>query len=222
MDQIDRVEQRLREMNRTWSDLGRAINATEQRMYNWRTPDRRGFPRNVLPGVSDFISRSVDWILTGHEPISGRLNVKEVNQDYNASQGPDTRGLVPVISWVQAGAWHEAEDHYMPGDGEQFLPCPASHGLRSYALRVEGDSMTATHGKTYPDGCIIYVDPDQAGGVTNGDRVIAKFNGEAKVTFKVFVEEAGSRFLKPLNPQYPVITDEFRIIGKVIGKWEPE
>jgi SOS-response transcriptional repressor LexA len=140
----------------------------------------------------------------------------------NVFEGPDIRGLVPLISWIQAGTWHEAEDLYEPGDAELHLPCPTSHGIHTYALRVEGDSMTSPHGKSYPDGCIIFVDPDQRGGVVSGGRVIAKLNGDNAVTFKVYIEDAGRRFLKPLNTQYPPIIEEFRILGKVIGKWEPE
>jgi SOS-response transcriptional repressor LexA len=82
--------------------------------------------------------------------------------------------------------------------------------------------MTSPHGKSYPEGCIIFVDPDQRGGIVSGDRVIAKLNGADAVTFKVYIEDAGRRFLKPLNTQYPPIIEEFRILGKVIGKWEPE
>lgn len=140
----------------------------------------------------------------------------------NTSPGPNIRGHVPLISWVQAGAWAEAEDPFEPGEGEDFLPCPASHGLHTYALRVEGDSMTAPYGRSYPAGVIIFIDPDQRGGVASGERVVAKVEGEPKVTFKVFIEDGGRRYLKPLNPQYPVIDDPFRILGKVIGAWMPE
>jgi SOS-response transcriptional repressor LexA len=146
----------------------------------------------------------------------------EASAHSNVTPGPETRGYVPLISWVQAGAWGEAVDLYAPGDGEDWLPCPTSHGPRTFALRVDGDSMTAAYGKSYPAGCIIYVDPDQRGGVVSGDRVVAKLKGSAQVTFKVFVEDAGRRFLKPLNTQYPVIDEPFGVIGKVIGKWESE
>jgi SOS-response transcriptional repressor LexA len=138
----------------------------------------------------------------------------------NIQPGPDVRGYVPIINWVQAGSWVDVED---PDVAESdWLPCPSSHGPHSYALRVEGDSMTSSYGKSYPDGCIIFVDPDQRGGVASGERVIAKLNGDNKVTFKVFVQDAGRRFLKPLNPQYPMIEEPFCILGKVIGNWEPE
>jgi SOS-response transcriptional repressor LexA len=142
--------------------------------------------------------------------------------DNNVSASPEMRGDVPVISDVQAGAWHEAIDLFEPGYAEDYLPCPSPHGPRTFALRVEGDSMTAPYGKSYPAGCIIYVDPDQIGGIANGDRVVAKINGDNGVTFKVFIEDAGKKFLKPLNPQYPSITESFRILGKVIGKYEPD
>jgi SOS-response transcriptional repressor LexA len=147
---------------------------------------------------------------------------RSLNDNSNTVPGPIVRGLVPLISWVQAGNWHEAEDIYHPGEAEDYLPCPAAHGKQSFALRVEGDSMTAPHGKSYPEGCIIFVDPDQRGGIVSGDKVIAKLNGDNAVTFKVFIEDAGIKFLKPLNQQYPTINEPFRILGKVIGKWESE
>jgi SOS-response transcriptional repressor LexA len=42
------------------------------------------------------------------------------------------------------------------------------------------------------------------------------------VTFKVYKEEDGRRWLQPLNAAHEPIRDEFRVIGTVIGKWEDE
>lgn len=143
--------------------------------------------------------------------------------NHSVEPGPDIRGRVPLISHVQAGDWDEALDHFAPGDAEDWLPVPISHGPRSYALRVRGDSMTDRRGgRSYPDGVIIFVDPDQVAGVVSGDRVIAKVADHDAVTFKVYREDAGRRFLSALNPDYEPIRDEFRIIGKVIGAWVPE
>jgi SOS-response transcriptional repressor LexA len=166
----------------------------------------------TLPGLYF----ELEQLIEGH-PVEGADLT-----DQNIKPGPNIQGLVPLISWVKAGQWHEAQDLYTPGEAEEYLPCPASHGDLTFALRVNGDSMTAPYGKSYPHGCIIFVDPDQRGGIVSGDRVIAKLNGDNAVTFKVFIDDAGTKFLKPLNPQHPSITSEFRILGKVIGKWEPE
>jgi SOS-response transcriptional repressor LexA len=75
--------------------------------------------------------------------------------------------------------------------------------------------------RSYPPGFIIYVDPDRA--VTNGCRVIAKLPESNEATFKIYSEDGGKRFLKPLNPQYPIIemTDGMIVCGVVVGgMWE--
>ena len=81
--------------------------------------------------------------------------------------------------------------------------------------------MTSRHGRSYPDGCVIFVDPAKKC-PTNGDRIIAKLDGTNEVTFKVFKEEDGRRWLQPLNENHLPIRDQFRIVGTVIGKWEYE
>ena len=75
--------------------------------------------------------------------------------------------------------------------------------------------------KSYPDGCIIFVDPSRRS-PHNGERIIAKLAGNDEVTFKVYVEDAGKSFLKPLNPQFPAIFEPFKVLGTVIYKGEPE
>lgn len=139
----------------------------------------------------------------------------------NTEEAPDIRGLVPLISWVAAGAFDVANDPLQPGDAEDWLPMPKRNGKHTYALRVRGDSMTAPHGKSYPDGCIIFVDPEKRSPST-GDRIIAKLEGTDEVTFKQFVSDAGRIWLKALNPTYPPIVEPFKVLGTIIGKWEDE
>jgi len=145
-------------------------------------------------------------------------------QHANVGPGPDTRGFVPLISWVQAGEWREAVDHLQPGDAEEWLPCPKPHSPHAFALRVRGNSMQSPYPgqKTYPEGTIIYVDPDMS--PTPGKRVVAKIRDTGEVTFKEYSEDAGRKFLRPLNPQYPVIEidEKVEIIGVVIGSYMNE
>ncbi len=170
---------------------------------------------------------AVDWITDGRGPkrqnsgiaLSSDTPHSYAHVDSDVSPGPDVKGRVPLISWVQAGVWNEAVDIYEPGYAEEWLPILQNGGNHSYALRVEGDSMTSSYGKSYPEGTIIIVNPDLRSPST-GQRVVAKLNGTNKVTFKVFVEEDGRRWLKPLNPQHPPIYDEFDVIGTVTAKYE--
>lgn len=127
---------------------------------------------------------------------------------------------VPLISWEQAAKW----PHYQPQntDKRETIICPADHGPKTYALRVRGEAMRSPYGPSYPEGCIIYIDPDKTSTVTNGDRVIARLQADGSATFKAYIEDSGQRFLKPLNPSYPVISEPFTIIGKLIGTWIAE
>jgi SOS-response transcriptional repressor LexA len=150
--------------------------------------------------------------LTVAELMSETENVSAVEKQF---------GVVPLISWVKAGDWMEAADPLQPGDAEKWLPCPVNHGSRAFALRVRGDSMTAPYGRSYPEGCIIFVDPERRSPV-NGERIIAKLAGTDEVTFKVFKEEDGRRWLQPLNPSHLPIREAFKALGTVIGKWEDE
>ncbi len=77
-------------------------------------------------------------------------------------------------------------------------------------------------GRSYPAGSVIFVDPELA--VNNGDRVIATLPSTNEATFKVLVQDAGKHYLKPINPQYPImeLTEDMQICGKVIGTFTPE
>ncbi|WP_425401227.1 LexA family protein [Algiphilus sp.] len=140
----------------------------------------------------------------------------------NVGTGVPPSGKVNVISWVEAGDFNPAADPYPPGVSEEApLYCPRSHSAYTYALRVRGDSMTSPWGKSYPEGCLIFVDPLKRS-PESGDRIIAKLSGSDQVTFKVFMRDAGRVWLKPLNTQYPAINEEFQVLGTVIGKYEDE
>lgn len=187
------------------------IGCTPQDITNWK---KRGMPAEWHIKVAHALGRSVDELL-GH--------ATEPQDQANVAQAPDSKGLIPLISWVQAGHWNGAHDPLHPGEAERWLECPATHSERTYALRVRGDSMTAPHGnaRSYPEGCIIYVDPLRKSPV-NGQRIIAKLKDSDEVTFKVFKQEDGRIWLQPINPMHQPITDQFKVLGTVIGKWEDE
>lgn len=125
-------------------------------------------------------------------------SVQEEPAIYNVQPGPEVQGLVPLISWAQAGDWQETEDPFEPGDAEMWLPCPVKHGPYTYALRVSGDSMLPR----FPDGELIFIDPDRH--PEHRQFVIVRRTETDKTTFKQFMRsEDGSAWLKPLNPNWP-------------------
>jgi SOS-response transcriptional repressor LexA len=126
----------------------------------------------------------------------------------NYDIGPEIKGKVPLISWVQAGSWSSAVDNLHPGDAEEWVETTVPIHQHTYALRVRGDSMTNPAGDpSFPDGAIIVVEPNAIGEAETmlGQYVIVKRTAEDEATFKQLVKDAGRYFLKPLNPRYPML-----------------
>ena len=97
---------------------------------------------------------------------------------------------MPLISWVQAGAWCEA--NFETHDGETWLSCPVAISGSGYALKVQGDSMTNPGpGRSYPAGCIIFVDRSRNQNRGSSDSASPSHK---QATFKVLVEDAGRQF----------------------------
>ncbi|SDG86463.1 Peptidase S24-like [Pseudomonas flavescens] len=141
----------------------------------------------------------------------------------NVEDGPRIRGMVPLISWVQAGCWNEVVDVYSVGDAEEWIPCPVAHGPRTYVLRVRGESMYNPHGRpSFRDGDFIFVDPDRP--AINKSLIIAKLDDDQEATFKQLVIEGAKQYLKALNPSWPEpiiqIHEDASISGVVISKLE--
>lgn len=126
------------------------------------------------------------------------------------------RQEAPLISWVRAGEWTGAEDPFDIGEGETWLEVPESTGPRSFWLRVVGDSMTNPAGVSVPEGSLILVDPDVS--ADNGRLVVAKLVNSNEVTFKKLIKDGGRTYLRPLNPDYPLIhvTEDCHVVGVVV------
>ncbi len=76
--------------------------------------------------------------------------------------------------------------------------------------------MTSPSGLSIPEGMLILVDTGKE--PKNGSLVIAKLTEANEATFKKLVLDGGQKFLKPLNPQYPLmhINGNCKILGVVV------
>jgi len=168
--------------------------------------------------IADAFKTTVEYLLTGSITVVRKFAQEA---DANVEPGPDLRGNVPLISWVQAGNWEAVIDNFAPGDAEDWLPCPRKFGPHAFALRVRGVSMEPK----YQDGDIIFVDPDAQ--AEHGKNIVVRLDDEHEATFKQLVMEGGQKFLRALNPDWPgpkliPINGNATICGVVIGKWVPE
>ncbi len=102
----------------------------------------------------------------------------------------------------------------MPGVAEEWISTTERIGPNAFALYVRGDSMEPE----FSDGDIILVDPAEP--ARPGDYVVVRLEAEAEVTFKQLVIDGPRRYLKPLNPRYPIleVTTDAVICGVVVEK----
>ncbi|MEJ1414262.1 MAG: LexA family transcriptional regulator [Candidatus Sedimenticola sp. (ex Thyasira tokunagai)] len=161
-----------------------------------------------LTQIASALNVSPQWLATGDDEGAGPIRTG------NTSPGPQTKGLIPLISWVAAGAWTAIEDPYEIGDAEKWMPCPVAHGNHTFALRVRGSSME----DEYRDGDIIYIDPSRR--PENGSHIVVRLDDSEEATFKRLVMEGGDTYLEALNKSWPErvikVNGNATIIGVVV------
>nr|WP_269134965.1 S24 family peptidase [Pseudescherichia vulneris] len=139
-------------------------------------------------------------------------------EDANVGPAPVTAQQIPIISYVQAGAWSpECDARNLDGTVDYILTSEF-HSLSTFALKVKGKSMEPD----FVEGDVIIVDPELHPGP--GDFVVAK-NGSDEATFKKYrargVSETGEEIFEliPLNEDYAVrnsAKEKIRIVGVVV------
>lgn len=153
------------------------------------------------------------WLATGMGEMdsSGPSNLSSAPQ-------PIRYYRYPIVSQVEAGNWDAISLPYEPGDEQEHQTSGYRAYGRAFWLRVKGDSMTAPQGvtPTIPEGTLVLIDPGVE--ATTGKLVVARMEGDNEATFKKLVEDGGRRYLKALNPSYPLIeiNGNCRIVGVAI------
>ena len=203
----------------TKTELARILGITRSAVSQWESQnaDKRTTPKlKHLDTLSERSGYSAEWIRTERGPkyTSSRHTLSVIGPGVRRAEKPTTE--IPHVSWTEAAK--HVDPVSLQAVADDWLPAWGNVGPRAFALTVVGDAMVAPHGPhTYPPGTIIYVDPDAD--IYPGRRVLARRVGTGEATFKELAEDAGQRYLKPLNPQYPTIplTDEWEIAGAIVA-----
>ncbi|WP_136067373.1 helix-turn-helix domain-containing protein [Modicisalibacter radicis] len=110
----------------------------------------------------------------------------------------------PLFSWAQAAAIrqpHRAEDSADLG----VEPSSFQTEGTGFWLEIRGDAMAAPIGvaPSLPEGTMVLFDSDAP--AILGKLVLATLPDSQEATFRKLIKESGQRYLKPLNPSYPLI-----------------
>lgn len=110
-----------------------------------------------------------------------------------------------------------------PTENTQYYYCPIDCSVKTLVLRVAGESMYNPHGKpSFNDGDLIFIDPVKE--LKNGSIVLVQLPDNKQAIFRQIIIEGGVKFLKALNPAWPIaimqLPENASIIGCVIARSE--
>lgn len=228
---------------KTPAEIARILGTTPQSINNWSS---RGISKRGALEIAKAFDFSVDWILTGEGEIAStlatgegemtpkpsidelrarisKIELKGKSSTHQKSEILSMAKPVPVLSWVAAGSWSEANTVTVD-DAFDWLPRPIGLSEKGFALKVQGESMLP---EFRPDD-YIYVEPEIAAiSLKNADLVVVqKLDGKSEATFKQLIigDTSDDMYLKPLNPNWHEqkmipLGEEWHLVGKVVGKY---
>lgn len=197
-----RIRQRRKELKLTQRQLSRKIGVSAASITQWETDvTNPGGERLYL--LSKALNCSQNWLLYGGDPDE---------QEQPLKLGPNLKGLYPSISWTQAAAENPIEEANK-ADSE-LHPCPVKCSANTFVLIVQGASMEPL----FQNGDLIFVDPEKQ--AEHDSHVVIKGNGDSQANFKQLVIDSGTKFLKPVNKDWPEqfvkLKESALIVGVVV------
>jgi SOS-response transcriptional repressor LexA len=129
---------------------------------------------------------------------------------------------LPVLNAREALTWdHTKMEQYMQDKKREKIYVHDAVSRYAYGFRAEGDAMqspvTSTPITIFHDDKLVLEPPLTP---VPGDIVAAAEEGAESVILRQYVVEGAKRYLKPLNPQYPMIeiTEKVKILAVVLQK----
>jgi SOS-response transcriptional repressor LexA len=195
--------------------LGKLFGVNQKAARKWL--EEEGFPAQKRH--QDLIEKlnasgaqiNAEWLFYGDQTKApvwykhlmnlGDVEKAEYTAQHNAVAGPDIKGKIPLINYVQAGNWVEIMESQEP---MEWIERTIEVSPKAFALRVVGDSMTNPFGApSLPEGFIAIVEPEAQ--YVNGSIVVARLENSNEAMIKQLVIDGPNRYLKPLNPNYRAI-----------------
>jgi SOS-response transcriptional repressor LexA len=192
------------------TEIAKACNIEPQSVNGWFRTGRIGTENLLI--VADITHYNLHWLVTGTGPKRELDKIKH-NQSIkinftgdriaepNIAPGPEIKGKIPLINYVQAGHWAEIMESHEP---MEWIARTIEVSQKAFALRIKGDSMTNPFGApSLPEGFIAIVEPEAP--YEHGSIVVARLENSNEATIKQLVIDGPHRYLKPLNPNYRTI-----------------
>jgi SOS-response transcriptional repressor LexA len=201
-----RLKQAIKNAGKTQTELADAI-GIKQQSVQYLCSGKAQSSKHIVK-IASFLETTPEWLEAGIK--DDQLSVSEDSAVYEVIRA----GLKPVPVFTL----RDIEDNRTTPLFS--IPCPVEHSHNTYGAKVHDNTMQASMGASYPEGSIIFVDPERAAEAQNGDLVVFRLSESGVVGFKRLVDNETVRGLEPLNIRYPMVPQQdFEVIGLVIGCW---
>jgi SOS-response transcriptional repressor LexA len=200
---IELVKQKMRERRLTQEQLAERIGRSQGALNHWLSGRRRpdlDTMNDVLRELGE-VDLEVVQILRVNEQRSVYGLAPSAPVPEWAVSGPGYH--YPLLKWGAASADQPSIARH--STGAMHLSDYHARGP-AFWLTVEGESMSAPFGRSVPAGALILVDPYAP--ASAGSLVIVSVPGQQQAVFRELVEDGGRRYLRALNPNWPVMAWE--------------
>ncbi|WP_110968307.1 helix-turn-helix domain-containing protein [Pseudomonas huaxiensis] len=165
-------------------------------------------PESISPRLAETLDTTANSSVLSTALGKGlHLNTTEI--------GPAGR-LLPVIGYVQVGAFCDAKDGFSEEEVQEWVEAGGASGPGSFIVRVEGKSMEPD----FAPGDKVVIDPSMPW--KSGDFVLASAPNEPAATLRQINIEGGTVYLFATNPALPdrviKIDETWRIYGRARRK----
>ncbi|CAI1502976.1 Uncharacterized HTH-type transcriptional regulator CBU_1416 [Serratia quinivorans] len=205
----ERVSKRRADLQMSQEELAKKAGVSRVAISKAELGLTKNFNGDTLFNVARALRCDPEWLQTGKGNIEGRTSNIDPEPQY-------TPYKLPVLNWQSVLEQIEEGNK----KAEQWLETTLNVGKDAFWLKVETDAMTSPIGLTIPEGMMILVNPTD--NLTSGNLVIFKKSGTHEIFFRKYVEEAGDRYLRPLNQNYSMIKmdGQYMPVGVVVdAKW---
>lgn len=168
--------------------------------------DRVHKPR-ILPDIAMATGYSTAWLASGQSQLHDSTHASSTENTFIL----ELTDLPIYLDPTQ-------RDTFKP---KHYLTIPISVKPGYLLVRVDGDSMVSIYGHdcSFKEGTIIIVDTQRE--AKNGNYVISQYDHMQPPIFKKYREDAGYKYLMPLNPLYESIrvdnNDAYKILAVVVA-----
>lgn len=163
----------------------------------------------VAAQIEAVFEKPSGWLDREHYSIGKSQAIYQTNQ----GQFSVLCRQVPLITWQEASIWDKLAYDYKPKCFDQMITTTAEVSSLAFALQVEGDVMESPYGISFSDGVVVIADPGEV--AIHSSFVIATISYGKEATLRQVVSDGNKRYLKALNPRYPIT--EFTVNTTVYG-----